>query len=74
MNGTPLLTTEQTAQAAKEDYTEQELEAMSTEELFRLYKRTGKQEHKWPLVLRYTGLVKSIALQVLVYNLLILYH
>ena len=64
MNGTPLLTTEQTAQAVKDDYTEQELETMSTEELFQLYKRTGKQEYKWPLVLRYTNLVKSIALQV----------
>ena len=64
MNGTPPLTTEQTARAVKEDYTEQELETMSTEELFRLYKRTGKQEYQWALVLRYTGLVKSIALQV----------
>ena len=30
MNGTPLLTTEQAARAVKEDYTEQELETMST--------------------------------------------
>ena len=28
MNGTPLLTTEQTARAVKEDYTEQELDAL----------------------------------------------
>lgn len=43
---------------------EQELEAMSTEDLLALYKRTGIQEYKWPLVLRYEGLIKSIALQI----------
>lgn len=64
MKGAPLPTTENTALALRDDYTERELEALSTEELFRLYKRTGNQNYKWPLVLRYTGLVKSIALQV----------
>ena len=37
---------------------------MSKEDLLLLYKSTGCQELKWPLVLRYVGLVKSIALQV----------
>ncbi|MCI2107035.1 MAG: FliA/WhiG family RNA polymerase sigma factor [Intestinimonas sp.] len=37
---------------------------MPTEMLLALYKETGKQEYKGPLVLRYVGLVKSIALQI----------
>jgi len=45
-------------------YTEAEIEAMPTEELLLTYKRTGCEELKWPLVLRYVGLVRSIALQV----------
>jgi len=46
-----------------------EIDALATEELLRLYKQTGNQEYKWPLVLRYTGLIKSIALHVVgVYN------
>ena len=45
-------------------YTEAEINAMSKEDLLLLYKSTGCQELKWPLVLRYVGLVKSIALQV----------
>ena len=45
-------------------YTQAELDRMSKEDLLLLYKSTGCQELKWPLVLRYVGLVKSIALQV----------
>ena len=45
-------------------YTQAELDGMSKEDLLLLYKSTGCQELKWPLVLRYVGLVKSIALQV----------
>lgn len=49
--------------------TEREIEALPTDELLSLYKRTGIQEYKWPLVLRYEGLIKSIALQICgVYN------
>ena len=42
----------------------EELDAMTTEELLQTYKRTGNEELKWPLVMRYAGLVKTIALQV----------
>lgn len=41
-----------------------EIEQMSTEELLRAYKATGDEELKWPLVLRYEGLIKSAALQI----------
>ena len=51
-------------EAAALGYTQHELDAMSKEDLLLLYKSTGCQELKWPLVLRYVGLVKSIALQV----------
>lgn len=37
---------------------------MTTEELLEEYKRTGCEELKWHVALRYTGLVKSIALQI----------
>lgn len=48
---------------------DREIEALPTDELLSLYKRTGIQEYKWPLVLRYEGLIKSIALQICgVYN------
>lgn len=48
---------------------QREIDALSTEELLSLYKQTGHEEYKWPLVLRYTGLIKSIALHVVgVYN------
>lgn len=40
------------------------LDVLTNEELFSLYKETGDQTLKWPLVLRYTNLVKTIALQV----------
>ena len=45
-------------------YTQQELDAMPAEQLLALYKRTGDQSLKWPLVLRYEGLIKTIALQI----------
>ena len=45
-------------------WTQAELDAMSAEELFQAYKRTGDEALKWPLVMRYSGLVKTIALQV----------
>lgn len=45
-------------------WTQEELDAMPAEELFQVYKETGDQSLKWPLVMRYVGLVKSIALQV----------
>lgn len=49
---------------ADRSYTETEIEAMATPELLALYKRTGDETLKWPLVLRYEGLIKSAALQV----------
>ena len=39
-------------------------EEMTTEELFALYRETGDQQIKWEIAMRYTGLVKSIALQI----------
>lgn len=48
----------------KEHWTQSELDKVPTAELFQLYKQTGDQNLKWPLVMRYMGLVKSIALQV----------
>lgn len=45
-------------------YTESEIEAMNTDHLLALYKQTGDEELKWPLVLRYEGLIKSAALQI----------
>ena len=45
-------------------YTEAEIEAMDTPGLLNLYKQTGDEELKWPLVLRYEGLIKSAALQI----------
>ena len=45
-------------------WSQEELDALTTEELFETYKRTGNEELKWPLVMRYMGLVKTIALQV----------
>ena len=52
------------AASADLPYTQAEIDAMSKEDLLLLYKSTGCEELKWPLVLRYVGLVKSIALQV----------
>ena len=45
-------------------YTESEIESMETPDLLALYKRTGDEALKWPLVLRYEGLIKSAALQI----------
>lgn len=44
--------------------TQAEIEAMGTEELLALYKQTGDESLKWPLVLRYEGMIRSAALQV----------
>ena len=41
----------------------QELESMTAAELLAEYKRTGDESLRWPLVLRYEGLVKNAALQ-----------
>ena len=45
-------------------YTEAEIEGMATADLLARYKQTGDEELKWPLVLRYEGLIKSAALQI----------
>lgn len=45
-------------------HTEVEIEAMDTADLLALYKQTGDEALKWPLVLRYEGLIKSAALQI----------
>lgn len=37
---------------------------LDTRELLLLYKQTGDESLKWPLVLRYEGLIRSVALQV----------
>ena len=50
--------------AAARQYTEHEIEALETQELLRLYKETGNEELKWPLVLRYEGLIKNAAMQI----------
>ena len=52
------------ADVAERQYTEAEIERMETAELLALYKRTGDETLKWPLVLRYEGLIKSAALQI----------
>ena len=52
------------AEAAVRQYTAGELEAMPTPDLLALYKQTGDEELKWPLVLRYEGLIMSAALQI----------
>lgn len=46
------------------DFTQQEIDALSTDDLLAAYKRTGLQELKWPLVLRYVDLIKHIARQI----------
>lgn len=49
--------------------TQQDIDNMPTEELLALYKKTGNQDLKWPLVLRYEKLLRRIALQICgVYN------
>lgn len=44
--------------------TEREIEKLATPDLLLLYKTTGNQAYKWPLAMRYTGLIKSIAIQI----------
>ena len=39
-------------------------EGVTTEELFALYCESGDQQLKWEIAMRYTGLIKSIALQI----------
>jgi RNA polymerase sigma factor for flagellar operon FliA len=48
----------------KPRYTEQDIEQMETQELLLLYKETGDENLKWPLVMRYEGLIKNVALQI----------
>lgn len=43
---------------------QRDVDQMSTEELLLAYKRTGDQSLKWPLILRYEGMIKNIALQI----------
>ena len=50
--------------AAQQQFTEAQIEAMSTQDLLAAYKQTGDEALKWPLVLRYEGLIKSAALQI----------
>ena len=45
-------------------YTSREIEEMDTQDLLRLYKETGDESLKWPLVLRYEGLIKNAAMQI----------
>lgn len=52
------------APSPKGKLTAKEIEELTNEELFLYYKKSGDQSVKWPLVLRYTNLVKTIALQV----------
>ena len=49
---------------AGHSYTEDAVENLDTQELLRLYKETGDEALKWPVVLRYTDLIKSAAIQV----------
>lgn len=44
--------------------TGKDYEGMATEELFALYKQSGDKTLKWEIAMRYTGLIKSIALQI----------
>lgn len=42
----------------------EEIEQLSTQDLLALYKDTGDERYKWPLVLRYEELIKRAALQI----------
>lgn len=64
MSDTALAKNLKTEATAPDVLMEQEIKALPTDELLSLYKRTGIQAYKWPLVLRYEGLIKSIALQI----------
>jgi len=39
-------------------------EHMTTEELFQEYQRCPREELKWEIVMRYTGMIKNVALQI----------
>lgn len=53
-----------TCTTLKQTYSQQEIDRMSTNDLLLAYKRTGCPDLKWPLVLRYQGMIKTIALQI----------
>ena len=55
---------EPAAARREQGYTEEEIAQMSTEELLLTYKTTGDVNLKWPLVMRYEGLIKNAALQI----------
>lgn len=40
------------------------IDAMDNDQLLRFYKETGNEELKWPIVLRYQDLIRSVALQI----------
>ncbi|MCM1149517.1 MAG: FliA/WhiG family RNA polymerase sigma factor [Butyricicoccus sp.] len=52
------------AAAGNRIYSDSEIERMSTEALLAEYKSTGDEQLKWPLVMRYEGLIKNAALQI----------
>lgn len=58
------MTPNSATKAYEEVYRENEIEAMSAEDLLAAYKRTGRDDLKWALVLRYEGLIRTIALRV----------
>lgn len=45
-------------------YRPEEIDAMDNDTLLRLYKETGNEDLKWPIVLRYEDLIRSVALQI----------
>lgn len=52
------------AEACSREFTQDEIDAMDTETLLLAYKSMGNEELKWPLVLRYEGLIRSAAQQI----------
>jgi RNA polymerase sigma factor for flagellar operon FliA len=64
MSANTLAYNEITSKSATHHYAQEEIESMDTLTLLALYKETGNQELKWPLVLRYEWLVRSIAHQI----------
>ncbi len=52
------------AVASSPQYTADQIDAMETNALLDLYKTTQDENLKWPLVLRYENLIRSIALQI----------
>ena len=51
-------------ETVKKTLSQEEIDAMSNEELLLAYKNTGDEQYKWPLVLRYKDLIKNAALQI----------